>query len=681
MWNIKELYSWNDRPNNKENNNLSNSLDLKKLFLGLKKSKWISEKFFVNQLIIFKKNNKDWYKIFENLLPKLKWLSLDNTKDVLAFSLLVQNVYKNKWSKTEKFLKFQIKNVPTKIIKIIKWLYDDITDLQKVNKLNQKENKLNQKKDNSVENKEITNNQIKKTVEKIKNKINNLSPESKKKYKKKLNQIKEVLVNKWIKNENEAYLLAFASLRKKDFNFSKEIWTLDQTTKLVLLQIENKYWNLMAEKIVWTKQIEQQINNFVSEKTVYDEKIKNSLKMKEYKLNYKEQAKLTRMYPNFVDKIFDKITTQIWKEKTLLIKSDYEIYLQTWIIKKQWEKQIFEKIFLLLQKKFYNDMTTLYISKQKKIAVESYTKSLFSMLYQTLWLSNVSKWVDEKLFDISDKTFQLEKDWKLKFNFKYSDTPLELEVTPEWEIYMTNYLARKNQLSKSTFIKSDWAFELKKTKLNNFFSIVWLKTLLIPNEVDISKLISEKNPKQAIVNNILLQTNKKLEKNLALWNKEFLKAEMHYEINKQSITHNFLKLYKPSVDDKYLKWIKWEVAPDLEPFWLFNLLNSLDKTLKLNKNSFVFFEQFFNSQKILDFFKNLNDTSDFFEKSHIILQWKLHLKKLLDLKSWLEKWDINLLPYVEWYKREKDNWKITLKEEQNNFVTHIQKINEFIKNK
>jgi hypothetical protein len=57
-------------------------------------------------------------------------------------------------------------------------------------------------------------------------------------------------------------------------------------------------------------------------------------------------------------------------------------------------------------------------------------------------------------------------------NFNYKGTPLSFEITPEGEIFMTNYLARKNQTPNSPEEKFSGSFELKKTKLNNFFSLV-----------------------------------------------------------------------------------------------------------------------------------------------------------------------------------------------------------------
>jgi len=79
--------------------------DTKELFSKLNKSEWISEKFFVSQVDKFKQENKEWYKILDSMSNFFEQNNLNNTKSILAATLLIQQIQKKKWDKAEKYIK------------------------------------------------------------------------------------------------------------------------------------------------------------------------------------------------------------------------------------------------------------------------------------------------------------------------------------------------------------------------------------------------------------------------------------------------------------------------------------------------------------------------------------------------------------------------------------------------
>ena len=104
------------------------------LFSNLRKSEWISDIFFEEQMNNFMQKNKEWYEIFENMffVVKKKWV--DSTKAILAFILLIDKIQELKWTKAEKALYVILKNKPALFWKLLKWFYDDVEKLKDIEK-------------------------------------------------------------------------------------------------------------------------------------------------------------------------------------------------------------------------------------------------------------------------------------------------------------------------------------------------------------------------------------------------------------------------------------------------------------------------------------------------------------------------------------------------------------------
>jgi len=406
-------------------------------------------------------------------------------------------------------------------------------------------------------------------------------------------------------------LLAFSSLRKENPDFTAKIWNLDVSTQAILKQVESKYSSLLfAEKAIWTDKVEKEVSDFVASSN-YDKELKSSLNTEEFEkthLDYQEQAKLSKMYPKLIENIFSQIASKNENLNVSQLQQDYEQFLQTWEVKDN-EKVLFEKIWNLLKKKFLDDINKndKYIKNYKENAINTYIQNVFSFFSETLGLQWISKETSNK--DTAkwlEKGFEIGENWKIEINFKYRWTPLSFEITPEGDIFMTNYLARKNEDPNSKEEKFSGSFELKKTKLNKFFSFVWLKDLLTPWKVDIKALLKEENPLDSLTKNIQTQIESKISKNNSLWNKVLMKSETEYEIQRQVLAHNFLSLYRPPVDSDYLEWKQGEITE--ENRGLFNLLNKFDKTIRMNPQAEWVLSSFFSNEKVKDFLRNIEYT-------------------------------------------------------------------------
>jgi hypothetical protein len=321
-----------------------------------------------------------------------------------------------------------------------------------------------------------------------------------------------------------------------------------------------------------------------------------------------------------------------------------------------------------LKKKFVKETQSEYVKNYKSIAMTEYTKSIFNMFYQTLWLNGIAKEKPKKdTINGVEKWFDIKENGIVNMNFKYENTPLSFEISPKWEIYMTNYLARKNQAPDAMEKKFDGTFQLKKTKLNNFFSFVGLDEMMKWWKLDAKTMLDSQKSMQDIVQE---QVKSKLAQNHSLWNKELMRTEINYEMKRQSLAHKLLSLYKPPVSKDYLNWNKWEITEQQK--WAFQLLNRYDQSIRTNKQADVVLERFFTNEKVNSLLKNMKwkeiTTAELFTKLRFTNSTDLNLSKINKFTKEISKVssldDLKKLPEVEDYSWTYKNGKVSIKKQK-----------------
>ena len=684
-------------------------LSSKELFSSLKKTEWISEVFFVKQIDSFHKNNPEWYKIFQTMISFLEKNNLDNTESVLSTILFVDQFQKEKWSKTLKFLKFQLKIKPAKIIEMINWFNDDVEKLNQKEELkNQKEELKNQTEElKTIDDKQWVKNIDKKLLQTINlisdklissyhfskekayetakkeiisikknesiNKImedidKSIFSAEVKKLKQEINQIKDPNLKKKINTEinqkeqdfvkagvdkDQAYLLAFSLVYKTNENLRENI-KLWQEETAVLANVEHKWWSLLVEeKAVGMKEVWTEITDFANSKTEYDAKIKESLDiswLENIKISREQQKYLSWKYPKILNKIFQQLVSKNNSLNEKQLEADYTKYLN-------WEETKEDKIFSVVWKKLLEyevkQSTEWFVQEYKQLAMKEYTKSIFAMFDKAVGTENI-----KKNFKKTDQ-FDIKENGNIDLNFNYKNTPLDFKITADGDIKMTNYVARDG-INKET-----WPFQKKETKLNNFFNIVSVKDLLQPKKINLQDLIQGKDLKWALQNQIKEQIKNKLEKNNDLGNQELMKTETKYEMERQSITYKMLNLYQPpqKVQNYLSSWNAkiWEQ----QDRWLFYFLWRIDKTLRMNNQAQNVLEEVLADEKFKSFFTglaSLKKIKTWEENTYNIFKtlwfmgknWELDLKKIQKFKIKLN--NVTKKSDLEWKEYHKFNW-------------------------
>ncbi len=623
---------------------------------------------YINQL---SETNKQLLGLF---FQKKFFGNTDNLQEILSAILFLD---KN-WERLGKKITFALKKKPVLIYRFIKWFEDEakiiIEDNKKEirqkteeEKIIQDKHKIQENKQDLIQTKQVVSdsyeNSISKLAEKIKSQISEKAPEFQDKIEKKVLALKKQYSTL---KEDEAYLLVFLAYQKNNSDLQSKI-DLSIQEKRFILKVEKKYSNILSEKLIWDERIQDEINKFVQE-TTYNEIIESSLDTENFTketLDTKEQKFLSKKYSKLVNIFLERVSSTSGKSNTLDLKNKYEKFLITGEVEDE-DKLIFEKLWNLLKEKFIRETKWNYIQEYKKIAMKEYTKSIFSMIYETMWIAGLSKEQENK-DNISGvkKWFDIREKWTIQMNFRYEDTPLSFDITPDGSMYMTNYLARKSQDPDGLDTKTSGIFELKKTKLNNFFSIVWLEDLLNPKKLDIRSLLDNQSSLTEIIKkNISL----KLSQNNSLGNRWLMKTEIEYETQKQSLAHKLLLLYRPPVKRDYLEGNKWEITEQQRG--LFSLLNRYDLTIRTNKKASLVLDSFFSNANVqwllTNLWKNIS-TNELFQKLRFTRLNGLDLSQIRNFTNKIatvnSENDLSKLPEIEWYKREYQNNKVKIVKE------------------
>ena len=615
---------------------------------------WIPKEFYEKKINEVKEKDKVVYDLLVKNYDFLKRNNFDNWKWILSAILYFQSLKASWKNNLDKVVSFTLKFTPARVINGIISFSDDINneikewknkEIVKEKKEIVKENKeiVKENKEIAKENKENINGINEKTVKILKNLVNKKAPE----YIPDLQNRQQEYEKQWV-DKNTAYLLAFKHLYTTNKDFKEKIGQLPKN-------LTNALENLVVNEAIYSENIQNQINTFSNSQTEYDNKIKESLQIDE-KLDLDTYKLLAEKYPQLVDKFF-KLVLQKNPHLNISVaefKENYKKYLEQWQTDKF--QKVYEKCWEELFKHFKNQLST-YPKEYKNIAMQSYVKSIFSILEKSLWFENV---------EIDDKNFQLNEKWEIKFSFKYNDTKLNIKVDPNWNILMTNYLAKKWIDNKS------WIYEVKETKLNNLFTFVPLKDLLTPSKTDYKILLSStKDVKTSMIEEIEEQVNKKLEKNNALGNETLTKSEIQYETKKQDVAYKSLLTYKPPVDPNYLNGTNWKISP--ETWKVYNFLQKIENSLSYEYRSFDVLNRLFSNDR----FKQLTDslwewedkisTYELFSKLYVFQNDKLNLNKLETFVNKLDKissrTDLESLPQIEWFKWDMENNKIILRKD------------------
>ena len=645
--------------------------DTKELFSKLNKSEWISEEFFISQIDRFKQDNKEWYKILDSMSNFFEQNNLNDTKSILAATLLIQQIQEKKWDKTEKFFKLRLKRKPAKIVKMIEWFTDDVDNLQKEQQIEKKEQQI-EKKEQQVAKKEqeyikksneVNEIFIHQITEKLKSDVNEKAPQ----YKEKITTLTQQIQQKYKVNQDEAYLAAFRYFYNNNQDFKNTIWKLDIQTKAVLSSVNIHISKLDAEKIISNSEVKSQVKNF-AQNNQYKQQIENSV---DTSVNAQDLS--LDKFKFLVDKYKSSQNFQESLKKIGLKQETLEDYL-SWKIKNE---KVIHKIDLFkkeLVSSFSNEFTTTYTKEYPNLAMTTYLKEIFTMFNETLGFENI-----QKDFNNSEN-LDISKEWKIDLSFKYKNVPLKFEVNTDWEIKMTDYLYQEQ-----------WIYKKWMSQLNQMFKFVWLKDILNPWKISLKDFLN-KDWKEELKNKISKDINTKIQQNDSLWNKEIMKTETKFEVERQFDIYNMLKLYNPPYNlSLYENWqneITKEKNEDL-----YKILTYTSNTINLKYWANEKLSQAFKSEDFRNFMKNLEldsglSTYELFSKMHVLnnMNKTMSADKILKLSQAIQKKDVETLNkrmLIEWYEWKIENQKIKLEKENpdNDLDSRLSQVfsNQFLK--
>jgi len=376
------------------------------------------------------------------------------------------------------------------------------------------------------------------------------------------------------------------------------------------------------------------------------------------------QKKLSQKYPEFVEKFLTS------KQSNLTdyhgdIMADYRKFLNN----QDYDKKA-EKLFIALWKalKIYDikQQTKNYTMEYKKTAMEQYTKSIFKMMDNVMWLENIKpRWNQNDALKINS-------DGTMKMSFSYKEMPFEIKIDADGNILATNYLVEKNKW------KNDIDLKVSLQKINHFFSIVSLKELMTPNnKLSLKDFVNSKDIASTMKKNVSSQIEDKLMENYKLWNQNLMKAEVTFELQKQYFAYKILSIYKPPVDHKFKEWINWQKAYKDENNDVLKFMKVYNNTFNNKTNAPSMWNQFFSNEKISYILENLPkglSTYKFFEQTHLVWNEQFNMKKMkkfLNTISSINQKDkvlntstLESLPHPENYKWRIEWWKLKLEKDK-----------------
>ena len=629
-------------PENKGNKRI---FFLDNLFYQLKKSEWISKDFFASQLNNFQKKNPEWYKIFQDIFSLVDQNGVDNTKGILALTLLIEKIQKIKWDQTEKVFEALLKTQPALFWKLLKWFYDDVEKIIMIekNKEAAEKNKEIAEKNkeiwfNFINEKEITNNQIKQTAEKLLSLVDQKAPQ----YKEKITDLTQQIQQKYNVNPDMAYLAAFRYFYNNNPDFKNRIWKLDSQTKAVLFLVNIHISKLDAEKVVSISEVKSQVENF-TQNNDYKDKIKDSVDttIDVQNLDLAKFKLLTEQYPNQVKDFL---------EKNNLTYEDLQSYLN-------WENNNpkINQLKTRLISSFSTDFTNTYTREYPSLAMTIYLKEIFTMFNETLGFENIQK-------DFSSaENLKIDEKGNIDLSFKYKNVPLQFQVKPDGTIQMSDYLK-----------ENKWVFQKWWSVLNEIFQFIGLKNLLNPDKIKVEKFL-DKDWRNKLKDTIQSKIQEKINQNNKLWNKEIMKTETQFEVKRQYAIYNTLELYRPPYDlSFYDKWLA-EISKEKRP-GLYHILNAISNTINFKAGADTKISQAYSNENFREFMKDLDfsskiSTYELFTKLNMFnsLDQTINSDKLLKLSQAIQTKNLLVLNTnlpVEGYKWEIKNEKVVLKKEQ-----------------
>ena len=525
----------------------------------------ISKKVFEDIFDNFEKQTwEQWKKILESMSDIIEKEGLDDTESIASICMFTEYAIWKFQENAQKQITILWDKNPALLRKMIDSFRDNVKDKERIAE-NKKE---------VTENKEITKNintEIHEAVKNLKSQISQKAPE----YEQKLQEQSSNIQKQYPQlNPDEAYLISFSREYEENQEFSTKIWNIDEKTLNILNFVNEKYSDLKINNITSTEKISDEINTFSNEKTDYDEKIKNSLEIENTKIDLKTQKTLSEKYQKLVDNFFQKIIEKNPGKNLTLenLKWNYQKYLNE--EKTKYDK-IYQKLWEILQEKEQKTIQENFTKNYKEIALEQYTKTIFSMFEHTVWLENISK-----DFKAEQDKFDIRKGWEINMSFKYKWTPLNITIKPNWDIMMTNFLSKENEDPNHLDIKNEWTFKVQQTKINHFFQFPTLKDILSPEKLTIKINNNFSENLETLINQ---EVQKKLSKINELWNKELMETELTTNMETQALTHNILKNYKPPfTETSYLEWKSWTIWQNQKG--LYYIMWRIDKTIRYEEN-------------------------------------------------------------------------------------------------
>jgi len=675
-----------------ENNNTLFNIDfddINKFFSQLTNSSNITKTTFENIFFEFQqKTKKQWIYILQSMNNFIETKKIKDVEDIACILLFIEDTIQKENDNAWKKIKILQKKYPDILKKLINsFRTQTINKIQKTDQDNKKQD-LNNKEtdqdnkeidqDNKEKTKkdwliEINTKNINKITQKIKEQIKENAPEYIKPIQEKANNIKKQYPQL---SEDESYLLSVANEYEYNTDFAKKI-KLDEQFFYVIHSVQEKYSNLKIEHISNTKQIESNISIFANEKTDYDDKIEESIEI--WNLDLNNHKNLSKKYPNIVENFFNKIKEKYNWINIQDLKENYNLYLQ-WQITRY--DAVYKKLWELLQQNIKKDIKD-YTKEYKKISLQNYIKTIFSMFEHTIWLENTN-------FDWKD--FNIKNSGDINISFNYEWTPLKLKIE-NGDIFITNFLSKENEDPNHIDIKENGNFQVKQTKINHFFKFPSLQDILSPQKWSIKiENLTWENIQTLVEKNI----QNKLNSINALWNKEIMKTEIKEHIKRQAITYKVLNTYRPPfADDHYMKWNYWKIWEDKSG--LYYILWRIDKTIRYEENWLEKLIQAFENSKFQELLYSINwqeiwfweklSTYKFFEKLWLLgKNWTLNIIKLEQFVNNLQiinnKNDINKINNkypMEWLEitKENDKLKITTQNQNDTFLELDKKLQNY----
>jgi hypothetical protein len=189
--------------------------------------------------------------------------------------------------------------------------------------------------------------------------------------------------------------------------------------------VQTSFGKLSVNNAVNSNNVQTEISEFASSKeNSFDATLQE--KIDSNPLKHDQLLKLVENQPHHLDTI---LNGYIYKDKIIPAYKEYLANPND--DKHKTHLDSFQSLDKVLSKRFQDSMANILTQECKNSAISAYTGQIMQFLHTSVGMQN-----------ISNTHMDIKPDGEVSMTLHYHDTPIELKIDPQGNIYMTSYTTK-----------------------------------------------------------------------------------------------------------------------------------------------------------------------------------------------------------------------------------------------